>query len=351
MGNMEMLDKIDFKKADPAGMIDNIRGFINSAKDALEISSRFSIPSYFIKAKKVVLAGMGGSGAADDVVCELLKNKPDLIVESIHDYSLPVWANNETLVVVNSYSGNTEESLSCFLEAVNRGAKIVCITTGGKLKVLAEKYKVPVIEFEFKGAPRASFPYLFILLLMIFVKLGHLAIEMNDFESLFASLTELEKKYGPEVSLFSNPAKIMAEKIHGTVPIIYCSEKLKGAALRFKNQINENGKNFSFVEVFPELNHNSIEGYAKPNEFCTIVMLESNFDRDRISLRQNLTAEIVRKNKIPLERVKFVNSKDQLSEVLAFVLFGDFVSYYLAILNKANPGTNDTIDYLKSKMA
>jgi len=350
MGNLEQLDKIDFRKVDPQGMIDNVRNFVSDCRAAFLAASKFTIPSYYIKAKRIVLVGMGASGAAADIVKEYLSTHPDLIVESIHDYSLPAWTNSDTLVIINSYSGNTEESLSALLESQNRGAKIITITTGGKLKVLSDKYKIPTLLFEYSGCPRAAFPYLFIFLLAIFLKLGYLSLSQSDIENALDQISGLEKKYLPEVSLFSNPAKILAEKIHGRIPVIFSSKVLAGAASRFKNQINENAKNWAFVCTLPELHHNVIEGMIKPEGACLVIMLESNFDHDRIVLRENITSDIMRKNKITLERIKFVNQKDQLSETLSFVLLGDFVSYYLAILNKVNPGVNEIISEIKAKL-
>ncbi|MFA6963656.1 MAG: bifunctional phosphoglucose/phosphomannose isomerase [Patescibacteria group bacterium] len=351
MGNLEQLDKIDFKKADPKGMINNIVSFVDDARQAFETASSFNVPAYYIKAKKIVLVGMGGSGAAGDIIKEYLSPHADLIVESIHDYSLPSWAGSDTLVILNSYSGNTEEVLAVFLEAQNRGAKMISVTTGGKLKVLSDKYKVPTLSFEYEGCPRASFPYLFILMLSVFMKLGYVNFTEADVKSALDSLDELKKKYLPDVSLFSNPAKILAEKIHGRVPVIFSSRLLAGAALRFKNQINENAKHWAFTCIFPELHHNVIEGMLRPENLCMVMMLESNFDYDRVTLRENISSEIMRKHKITLERIKFVKAKDQLSETLSFVLLGDFVSYYLAILDKVNPGVNEVIDEVKSKLS
>ncbi len=350
MGNLEQLDKIDFKKADPQGMIDNIVNFVEDCRQAFDTALDFNVPAYYIKAKKIVLVGMGGSGAAGDIIKEYLSSHSDLIVESVHDYSLPSWAGSDTLVILNSYSGNTEEPLAVLLEAQNRGAKMISITTGGKLKVLSDKYKIPTLLFQYEGCPRASFPYLFVLMLSIFMKLGYISFSESDVRNVLGDLEELRKKYLPEVSLFSNPAKILAEKIHGRVPAILSSRLLSGAALRFKNQINENAKHWAFTCVFPELHHNVIEGILRPEGLCMAIMMESNFDYDRITLRENITSEIMRKHKITLERIKFAKTRNQLSETLSFVLLGDFVSYYLAILNKVNPGVNEVIDEVKSKL-
>jgi glucose/mannose-6-phosphate isomerase len=280
-----------------------------------------------------------------------LAEHTDLVIESVHNYDLPGFVDKDTLVIANSFSGNTEETLSGFISAYERGAKLIAITKGGKLKVLADKYRVPSFIFQCDSQPRGAFPYLFILLLGIFQKLGHLEVSNSAMENCLGILDAAIAKYGPESSLFGNPAKIMAEKLHGKIPVVLATEKLAGVASRWKNQFNENSKNLSFTDFFPELNHNLILGAINPKNMCYILSLESNFERDRNILRQNLTMDYFHKNKILLERVKFINATDWLSEVLLMIMYGDFVSFYLSVLNKVSAGANDAIDKLKEKMA
>jgi glucose/mannose-6-phosphate isomerase len=351
MGNMDILDKIDFKKVDPKGMINHIESFPELCKEAFHISSGYTIPSYFIKAKKIVLLGMGGSGQAGDVLKSILYDQTDLIIESVHNYILPGFVDKDTLVIANSYSGNTEETLEGFISAYEKGAKLIAITTGGKLKILAEKYKVPVFEFGYQCPPRASFPFLFILLLSIFDKLGYYPLSEEKIDNLCKQLKALLERYKSTNSLLGNPAKILAEKLHGKIPVIYTSEKLNGVGARLKAQFNENSKNFAFSEEIPELNHKSLEGLLNPKDNVFILMLESNFEYNRNQLRENITADVLGKNKIPLERIKFLQAKDRLDEIFMAVMFGDFVSYYSAMLNRANPGINDVVDYLKERLA
>lgn len=349
MGNMELLEKIDLKKSDPKGMLCHIEGFPKLCEDAFRAADNFSLPSFYIKAKKIVLLGMGGSGQAGDIVKGLL-SRTNLIVESVHDYNLPSYVDSDTLVIASSYSGNTEETLAGFIEAFKKGAKLAAITTGGKLAILAEKYKAPLLRFDYDSPPRAAFPYLFISLIAIFVRLGYLELGSEEIGTTLNTLKEANKKYQSTVSSFQNPAKILAQKIHGRIPVIYSSAKLSGVAARIKAAFNENAKNFSFNEELPELDHKSLEGLANPKDTVYVLMIESNFEYERNLLRENLTSEILIKRHIPVERVKFIQAKNPLAETLLQVMFGDYVSYYLAILNKANPGTNDIVDYLKSRL-
>jgi glucose/mannose-6-phosphate isomerase len=351
MGNLEILDKIDLKKSDPQAMISHIENFPTMCKEAFALSRHLTIPSFYIKAKKIILVGMGGSGAANDIVRDMMIEEINISIESCHNYILPAYVDSETLVIVSTFSGETEEAIAAFSEAHEKGAKILVITTGGKIKVLAEKYRVPVWTFELKACPRAAFPYLFVLLFTVFEKLGFLKLSNEYFETIIEGMEQLKQKYMMGASLFGNPAKVMAEKISNKVVVLYASEKLTSVARRIKNQINENSKNFAFVESFPELDHNAVLGLANPkNSNIYVISLESNFEQDRQILRQNITAEIVRKNKVPFERIKFIGMKDRLEETLKLVLYGDFISFYLAILNRVNPTEQDDITNLKSRL-
>lgn len=349
MANIETLEKIDFKKLDPTGMIHHIEAFPKLCQDAFDEAKDFSVPSYYIKPKKIVLLGMGGSGQTLEIVKDLLYES-DLVLECVHNYIIPGWVDKDTLVIASSYSGNTEEVLTGFIAAYEKGAKLLAITTGGKLEILARKYRVPVFTFGYKSVPRAAFPYLFIPLLLILRKLGHLEFKDTEIQATFDLLDDSSQKYLASVSVFQNPAKILAQKIKGRIPVIYATEKLHGVGMRLKAAMNENGKNFSFTEDMPELNHKSLEGLANPKEMVYVISLESNFEYDRNQIRENVTATVLAKYKVPVERVKFIKAVDRLTEIFLHVMFGDFVSYYLAILNNDNPGINDNVDYLKSHL-
>lgn len=351
MGSIDALDRIDYKRVDPKGMIKHIESEPQLYKDAFEQAKKHTLPSFYLKAKKIVLVGMGGSGAANDVLKGLLTESTNLVIESVHNYSLPGFVDSDTLVIASSYSGNTEETLTAFIAAHEKGAKLVAITTGGKLAILATKFDAPLFTFDYDCPPRASFPFLFTFTAQVFAKLGHIKMDEEEMEKVIIVLSELTEKYHTTNSLFSNPAKILAQKIHGKIPVIYASEKLAGAAARMKAQINENSKNFAFFAEFPELNHNDLEGIIYPKDNCYIVMLESAFENERIVIRENVTAELLKKNRVTVERIKFAHSQNRLIEILSIIMFGDFVSYYLAILNKANPGINDFVDLLKKRLS
>lgn len=343
------LDNINYKKQDPEGMIDYIENFPQMCLDARVIANNFALPSYYIKAKKFLMIGMGGSGAAGDIICDLLFSK-GIVAVSIHDYSIPGWVDKDTVVIACSYSGNTEETVAGFLEAKEKGAKLICITTGGKLKALADKFGVPIITFFVKEQPRAAFPHHFVFIHSIFEKLGHLSLSDSEFSSAIDFLEKNILKFKSSTRTAANMAKTLALQIQNNIPVIYSSGILSNVGQRMKTQVNENSKQFAFHEVLPELNHNSILGHSNPKTNVFIVSLESAFDHLRVTKRQNITSEILRRDKIKFERIKFVPNQGEVAEILTMVLFGDFVSYYLAVLNGENPSAIATINYLKNEL-
>ncbi len=345
---MNSLDKINFNKFDPENFRAHLDNFPLLFKDAWQRAENFSLPSYYIKANKFVLLGMGGSGIAADIIKDIIGK--NIVVESIHDYEIPKWVDKDTIVIVNSYSGNTEEILSAFFDAYDKKARLIVITSGGRLKRFATKFEVPYFSIEYSSPPRAAFPYLFAYLLSIFCKLGHYKLTDREINYTVEYLSDLLLKIKSESKFNNNLAKMLAQKIYGKIPTFYGGGNLRSVARRFKTEINENSKNFACYDVYPELNHNAIEGNIFPKNSLLIVSLESSFNNKRVVLRQNITSEIYKKRKIPFERIKFVPCDNEITEICSFVLFSGFVSYYLAFLNKVNPSENKQIDYLKESL-
>lgn len=348
---MSNLDKINFSKSDPKNMIECLENFPELCRKAWREAENFSLPAYYLKAKKFVIVGMGASGICGDVMRDLL-NEKNIVVESVHDYNLPAWVDDDTVVIACSYSGDTEETLSAYYEAYERRAKMIAITTGGKLKILAEKYSSPLFLFNYVSQPRAAFPFLFVSLLSIFDKLGYLELSDSQFEKTINTLENFINKIKVSVPHSNNLAKTLADKASGKNICIYAGGVLKSVGRRFKTQINENAKNFASLEFFPELDHNAIEGVLFPskNSNLFVVMLESNFDSERLVKRVNITSRLLRDSRIAHERVKFLPCDSLLAETLTHVLFGDYVSYYLAILNNIDPSPIHNIDHLKSDL-
>lgn len=332
---------------DPSNTYIHIENFVEIASNSYNTSNKVALPSFYIKIKNVLLIGMGGSGIANDMISSILQEQTNLSVCYVHDYTIPKNVSEETLVIAASYSGNTEETIDAFEESQKRGARLIAISSGGKLEELASKYKSPFFRIDYKSEPRFAMPAMFASLISIFEKLN--LLKDVNFEFTLSSLQKEMQKYLPQSKTSVNPAKLMALRMREKTVVIWADPQSQGIGIRLKQNLNENAKTFCFVEVLPEANHNAIQGLNQ-NKNIFVLMMESNFTNQRIILRQNITSEIFNNNKVNFDRVKFINSQNRIHELLIGSIFSDWVSFYLSQLYKQNPADIQNVEYLKSRL-
>ncbi len=342
-----------YLRYDPDGMLVHIRALPGQFQQAWQAAGDFSLPGDYSGIDKVVILGMGGSAIGGDLLRGLVSPEARLPIFVCRDYDLPAFVDARTLVVASSYSGNTEETLSAFEQALKTNSKKLVITTGGKLKALAEGLKIPVFHIAYKAQPRAALGFGLLPVLRFLQKLGFLKDKSADVAEMVQVLQGLEGKMNEKAPLSSNPAKQLARRLYGRLPVIYGAGILAEVARRWKAQINENGKAWAFYEVFSELNHNAVVGYQVPPEIAgrvRVLILRSPSLHERMRLRYRLTAELLAQAGVGYE---FVDGEggSPLSQMMSLVLFGDFVSYYLAILYRIDPTPVKAIDYLKERLA
>ena len=334
-------------------MLEHLHDFPEQCQRAWQNASNFKLPWDYTEIKKTIILGMGGSAIGGELISRLafLENKLPVWVH--REYDSPPFLDESTLLIASSYSGNTEETLSSFSESLKIPAKRIAITTGGKLKELAGKKNIPVLVIEYKAPPRAAFPHSFISLLGIFHNLGLLGDKSTDFDESIEVLKKLSAELGESTPLTSNQAKQLATRLKGNLVVVYGAGILSEVAARWKTQFNENSKAWAFHEVFSELNHNAVVGYESPRqirESTLVVLLHSSLLHARLSTRYRLTAEILAKAGVNYEQVE-ARGKSPLAQMMSLVLFGDYVSFYLAMLNEVDPTPVAPIDYLKSRLA
>jgi glucose/mannose-6-phosphate isomerase len=254
-------------------------------------------------------------------------------------------------VIASSYSGNTEESLSSFLDAQKRGAKVLVLTTGGKLAELGRSANYPVVTFSYKAQPRAALGYSLGLVLGCLVRLGFVRDLSADIEAALADLAKIEERVHEGAR--TNDAKKMAVELYGRLIFAYGAGVMGVMARRVKGQWNENAKNWSAFDVMSELNHNAVVGFPHPpiaRDALTVLLLRSDRDNPRHKIRFDVTAELLGRASVPHKTLRF-SGQSMLSEVLQMVMFTDYVSFYLALLNGADPSEVRSIDYLKDRLA
>jgi len=342
-----------FKQYDSGDMLTRICEMPWQCEQSWQMAMRFSLPADYSEVDKVVILGMGGSAIGGDLVSSLAAAEARLPILVHRDYGLPAFVDARTLVIASSYSGNTEETLSSFEQALRTEAKKLVITTGGKLKAMAKERNIPAFSFAYKAQPRATLGFSFLLILCFLQRLGFLKDKSADVVETVKILQEMAQKMNEGVLASHNPAKQMAQRLYRYLPVIYGAGVAAGVAHRWKTQINENSKAWAFYEAFPELNHNAVVGYQFPRELARrvrVVLLRLPSFSQRIQLRYQATCQLLDRAKISYEIVDG-KGKSLLSQVMSLVLFGDYASYYLALLYKIDPSPIKAIDHLKQQLA
>jgi glucose/mannose-6-phosphate isomerase len=331
----------------------HLHEFPEQCQKAWEKVQKFELPREYAKISNVVIAGMGGSAIGGDIVRRLAMAESEVPVWVHRDYGLPAFVDASTLMIASSYSGNTEETLSAFAKALRTRSRKLVITSGGKLKHLAEKEGIPAFVIDYQAPPRAAFPHSFIPLVGIFDKLGLTGDKSADLKEAVDILKNLAGDLIETRPLAYNRAKQIAAKLWGRTAVVYGAEVLSEVARRWKGEFNENSKAWAFFESFPELNHNATVGYEFPVEvkhIMFVLMLRSSLLHSRNLLRYEVTSKLLTRAGIACEFIE-ARGKSALAQVLSLVLLGDYASFYLSMLNEVDPTSTDAIDFAKQHLA
>jgi len=332
---------------DSLRVIDSLRGFPLQCRQAINEISQARVPSQCSLVNNIVISGMGGSALGGRILANLERQSLRVPIIISTEYHLPNFVNDKTLVVVSSYSGNTEETLFSLGEARARNAQVFIIATGGKLADAANNFHLP--NYIFKpthnpaNQPRLGLGYSIIALTALLSRCQLIAppdklTELPDF------LLERQKHDQDFLDL--------AKKIFGKIPVIISSEHLKGSAHAFKNQLNENAKTFAVNFDLPEANHHLLEGlsFPKSNPANLIALfLNSNLYRPEIAKRYRVTTDVFLKQHISTVTYEAIGL-NPFFQALDAVQTGAFVAYYLSLLNKVDPGPIPWVNYFKDQL-
>lgn len=351
---MLSLDNLrDIRRYDRKDMAHLLTGFPDQCSRAIEIALTFSLPLSYGRVDRILVSGMGGSGIGGEILKSIVEKELKIPLVINKDYHIPEFVSPKTLVFSVSYSGNTEETLSAYKEAVKKGAKIIAITTGGKLGKSAKSKNLPTVPIPPGLPPRASLGYLLFSLLITLERLGFIENKKRECQETLQLLKDLKRKFSLSSKVSFNQAKRIALKLYKNLPLIYTSPILFPVGLRWKGQLSENSKVLAFCNTFPELNHNEIVGWkCLPGilKRCYLIILRDREDSSRIKKRIEITAKII---KDEARGIEFLYSKGRgrLARLFSLIYLGDWVSYYLAMLNKIDPTPVKAIDYLKKELA
>jgi len=334
---------------------DNLRKAVTNVK-ALKMPSKVTLRAgpvdYMRAVDKVIFAGMGGSAIAGDLVRDWLDTEVRVPMESIRGYHLPAYADEQTLVFLVSYSGNTEETLSCMAEALDRKCIMFSISSNGVLARVSKVLGLPVIGLPKMAAARVSFPYLFAPIPYILSKYGLLSHDRVDRELAEATrmVDKLTKEHAIEVPFEKNPAKQAASQIFGTVPVIYSYGPYRSVGLRFKTQVNENCKLPARSDFFPELNHNEIMGWEASTRILrhyTAVLLRSQDEPDEVRARIEALKETFFEKNAKSTLEIWAKGESLLTRMFCLLFTADMISLYLSVLHRRDPVASQTFQILK----
>lgn len=351
MANIDNIEEIN--KIDQEGMLANWMEFPEQCQRCWDDWQKIPLPARFVQAKNILITGMGGSSIGGALAASL-SNEINVPIVIWRDYGVPGWINRDTLVIAVSYSGNTEETLDSFKKAAEKTDRLITISSGGELDTLSRKYKSTHYRINYSGQPRAAFGFLFTSVAAILAKLKLIDIREVDFTEAISLTKTLLGKINASVPTPNNDAKMIARKLVDKIPIVYGSGPLTRMARRWCNEFGENSKTAAFYQVIPEMNHNTFNGVEFPKALgqeIFVIILQSKFDHPRNSIRQNVTMEVLQRNRIPYESLILSTSPTPLAEILQFTLMGAFVSFYLGILYDSNPSKIKVVDFLKQKLA
>jgi len=318
--------------------------FVLQLEEAVIISENSIINPSAVAINKVFIAGMGGSGIAGkftSVIMDIYGNVP---VITSNSYEIPNWIDENTIVIISSYSGNTEETLSSFNKLKDRGVKIISITSGGELLKISSESNVDIIKIPSDWpAPRACFGYSFIAQLYVMKKLGLLKFELSKELSLVIDLLLKERIY------IKDKAEIISKRLVDKFAFIYSGVSFEPVSIRFKQQLNENSKLLAHHAVIPEMNHNELVGWSKEKENSAIIILKSEAYSKKINKRIELSKEIVINY---ADTIVEIDAKGDtiLQQLFYLVNITDWISWFIAEQSGVDAMSIDNINYLKNKL-
>lgn len=324
---------------DSTGLGRRLRDLPRQCSAAWSQARSFSLPQQRPPISRVVIAGMGGSAIAGDLLTDLAAQHRGVPILVVRDFSSPFALDRHTLTLACSYSGSTQETLSLFRQAQQAGSQIIALTTGGSLAQEARTSQIPCLPLGVSGEPRSAVGYSLLLLLGLLERLGLVQTGDGEVQASIQALQEQVDRLEEGVPTRDNPAKQLAQELENKVVVVYGGGLFSGMARRWKTQLNENAKAWAFFEVIPELLHNSVEAYATPpgsgTALMTLLLLPRRGSGD-LAQRYRVVAELLRQRGIP-HHVLTGTDSTPLGQVLTMLALGDYVSYYLALLKGVDP--------------
>lgn len=356
---MELLDELTtYKEYDQGHSYDSIQNIADQCQYTWSDVKKIEFPQTYHSFSSIVFCGMGGSAYGARIIKSLYKNVISLPIDIVSDYHLPAHVGPDTLLVFASYSGNTEETVSCIQEAFKLPfePKMIGISSGGKLAELLRMYLKPCYTFtqDYNPSmqPRLGQGYMQIGQLAILSSLGIITLQDKDVEGLIQNLHTLQKTYAKEVQSNENKAKHYARMMQKKAVHIIGGEFLEGSIHAIRNPFHETGKHFANYSLLPELNHHLMEGLQFPltnKDTLLFFAINSGLYSKEIDTRMRLTKDVIRQQHIEVIEytAKLATPLEQAFEIIQL---GSYISFYLAMLHGVDPAKIPWVDYFKDKL-
>ncbi len=349
---MDLDDLARFRSLDPQAMIDQIYNLPQQLEEAWQTGMSLPLPQ-INGLENIIISAMGGSAIGADLLAAYAAPACPIPIIVHRDYDLPAWAQGpDTLVIVSSHSGNTEETLSVFEQARAKNCPLLCITTGGRLAQLAKNASVPLWVFNHTGQPRSAVGYSFGLLLSALHRLGLLPDPTSDLHNTLHAMRNQQTNLLPEVPVAFNPAKRMAGQLIGRCVAVFAAEPVTAVARRWKSQINEIAKAWGQFEFIPEADHNTLAGLNNPESSLMqtmVLFLQATSNHPRNQLRLEQTREIFMTLGMNTDVIQ-AKGETRLAHIWTLLHFGDYTSYYMAMMYGEDPTPVDVLTVLKDEL-
>lgn len=322
-----------------------IARFSEQLDEALKIAEKVSLKKHSAPFRSVFISGLGGSGIGGNFVQEFVRPYCKLPVVVSKGYQAPAWVNKHTLAICSSYSGNTEETLSTLDQLLGTGAKIVCVSSGGKLIELAKSHGLDYVRLPTGwSSPRACLGYSVVTQLGVLRAAGLIPLK------LFTQVKNAQKLLNRDDADIQKKAKKIAGFLVDKTPVLYIADNMEAVAVRWRQQINENAKMLAWHHVVPEMNHNELVGWRNNRPDVAVIWLRNRDDFHRTSVRMDINKEIVEHFTATSIEV-WSKGKSPIEKAFYLVYLGDWMSYFLAEIRDVDPVEIKVIDYLKGELA
>jgi glucose/mannose-6-phosphate isomerase len=321
-----------------------VAGFSKQLREAIEIGNKAVLTSSPNEIRNVLVCGLGGSGIGGNMVSELVSMEATVPISVTKGYFIPSYVNEHSLVIISSYSGNTEETLQCMELALVKKAKIVCVTSGGKVAEIAKSKQLDIILVPGGMPPRACLGYSMTQLLFI--------LQFNKIIGK-TSITQLGtaiQLIDAEEENIKKEAALISSKLLGKLPVLYATTYYEGVAIRFRQQLNENSKVLCWHQVIPEMNHNELVGWRDKNENIAVILFRDRHEYERNNVRIEINKSVILKYTPNITEI-WSKGTSIIEKAIYFIHLGDWISVDLAEKRGFDASEINVINELKSSLS